>query len=83
MAFHNKTLLWAYIDSGWIDELHRKYRPQENIFSARAKRAKVEKDLPISPFCVAVILTMAQQVTPGQQVCLSHNWSSFIPQIKH
>jgi hypothetical protein len=69
MAWYNETLLWAYIDSGWIDELHRKHKPRENIFLARAKRAVDEKDLPISPFCVAVILAMAQQVTPGQQVC--------------
>lgn len=70
MAWYNKTLLWAYIDSGWIDELHRKYKPRENIFLARAKRTVDEKDLPISPVCVAVILAMAQQATPRQQVTL-------------
>ncbi|KAH9207464.1 hypothetical protein DL95DRAFT_527895 [Leptodontidium sp. 2 PMI_412] len=82
-AWNNKTLLWAYIDSGWIDELYRRHNPRENIFLARAKRAVDEKDLPISPFCAAV-LAMAQQVTPGQQVTLflfDHEKSSDSDQI--
>ncbi|KUJ11042.1 uncharacterized protein LY89DRAFT_722911 [Mollisia scopiformis] len=70
MAWYNKTCLWAYIDSNWINDLHEEYKPRQNVFLERAKRAVDEKDLPISPFCMAVILAMAQQVTPGQQVTL-------------
>jgi len=70
MAWHKGKLRWAYINSTWIDKLHEKHKPRKNFFDLRKKRAKNEEGLLISPFCMAIMIAMAQQVPPQQQVCL-------------
>jgi len=70
IARHNGRLLWAYIDSSWIEKLHEQRKPKENSVWAREKRAVSENGLLISPFCMAILLAMAQEVPPKQPVCV-------------
>jgi len=70
IARHNGRLLWAYVDTTWIDVLHEKHKPRVNCMRARRKRAVTENGLLLSPFCMSILLAMAQEVSPQQPVCI-------------
>lgn len=76
MGWYEAKLHWGLINEssvrGEIENLGKGHHKYAKLLQSYVQRLRMEQNLPITPYCLAIIIAMAQKAAPQQRLTLFH-----------